>query len=70
MSRTSVADSKVYIDLSFYAELSRRFHAPGDFAEAYVIAHEVGHHVQHLLGLYRTIQSHWKVQTANPCGSN
>jgi predicted metalloprotease len=44
-------DSKVYIDLSFYDELKRRFDAPGDFAQAYVIAHEVGHHVQHLLGL-------------------
>ena len=43
-------DSKVYVDLSFYAELQRRFHAPGDFAQAYVIAHEVGHHVQNLLG--------------------
>ena len=45
------ADSKVYIDLSFYDDLRERFHAPGDFAQAYVIAHEVGHHVQHLLGL-------------------
>ncbi len=45
------ADSTVYIDLSFYDELSRRFGAPGDFAQAYVIAHEVGHHVQHLLGI-------------------
>lgn len=44
-------DSKVYIDLSFYDELKQRFHAPGDFAQAYVIAHEVGHHVQHLLGI-------------------
>jgi predicted metalloprotease len=44
-------DSKVYIDLSFYAELQKRFRAPGDFAQAYVIAHEVGHHVQHLLGI-------------------
>jgi predicted metalloprotease len=44
-------DSKVYIDLSFYDELRQRFRAPGDFAQAYVIAHEVGHHVQHLLGL-------------------
>ena len=44
-------DEKVYIDLSFYEELRRRFDAPGDFAQAYVIAHEVGHHVQHLLGI-------------------
>jgi len=44
-------DSKVYIDLAFYDELSRRFQAPGDFAQAYVIAHEVGHHVQHVLGI-------------------
>jgi predicted metalloprotease len=44
-------DSKVYIDLAFYDELSTRFGAPGDFAQAYVIAHEVGHHVQHLLGI-------------------
>jgi len=44
-------DEKVYIDLSFYEELRRRFQAPGDFAQAYVIAHEVGHHVQNLLGI-------------------
>ena len=44
------ADQKVYIDLGFYAELSRRFGAPGDFAQAYVIAHEVGHHIQNLMG--------------------
>lgn len=43
-------DEKLYIDLSFYRELKERFRAPGDFAQAYVIAHEVGHHVQHLLG--------------------
>ena len=44
-------DSKVYIDLSFYNELQNRFGASGDFAMAYVVAHEVGHHVQHLLGI-------------------
>jgi predicted metalloprotease len=43
-------DHKVYIDLDFYRELKDRFHAPGEFAQAYVIAHEVGHHVQNLLG--------------------
>ncbi len=43
-------DMKLYIDLSFYQELKQEFQAPGDFAMAYVIAHEVGHHVQTLLG--------------------
>jgi uncharacterized protein len=44
-------DQKLYIDLNFFDELSRKFGAPGDFAQAYVIAHEVGHHVQNLLGI-------------------
>lgn len=44
-------DEKVYIDLAFYEELRQRFNAPGDFAQAYVVAHEVGHHVQNLLGI-------------------
>jgi len=45
------ADHKVYIDLRFYQLMRERFHASGDFAQAYVIAHEVGHHVQNLLGI-------------------
>jgi predicted metalloprotease len=51
------ADSKVYLDLSFFDEMRRRFQAPGDFAQAYVIAHEVGHHVQHLLGISERVSS-------------
>src|SRR5262249_20871286 len=43
-------DSRVYIDLSFYRDMQRKLHAPGEFARAYVVAHEVGHHVQRLLG--------------------
>lgn len=49
-------DEKVYIDLSFYRDLQDRFQAPGDFAQAYVIAHEIGHHVQTLLGISEQVQ--------------
>jgi predicted metalloprotease len=49
-------DRKIYIDLSFYDMLKRKFDAPGDFAQAYVIAHEVGHHVQKLLGIADKVQ--------------
>jgi predicted metalloprotease len=48
-------DHKVYIDLSFFDDLQKRFKAPGDFAQAYVIAHEVGHHVQTLLGISQKV---------------
>lgn len=49
-------DQKVYIDLAFYDEMKNRFQAPGDFAQAYVIAHEVGHHVQNLMGTSDKVQ--------------
>ena len=49
-------DEKVYIDLSFYDELKQRFGAPGDFAQAYVLAHEIGHHVQKLLRIESEVQ--------------
>lgn len=49
-------DQKVYIDLSFYDQLKNQLGAPGDFAQAYVIAHEVGHHVQHLLGISSQVE--------------
>lgn len=50
-------DRKVYIDLAFYRELDKRFHAPGQFAQAYVIAHEIGHHVQTLLGISEKVHA-------------
>jgi predicted metalloprotease len=56
-------DQKVYIDLGFFAELHRRFGAPGDFAQAYVLAHEVGHHVQRLTGSQEQVQ---RAQRLNP----
>jgi predicted metalloprotease len=58
-------DQQVYIDLAFYDELSNRFGAPGDFAEAYVVAHEVGHHVQHLQGLDRKVPQNGRAQGAS-----
>ena len=62
------ADQKVYIDLSFYGDLKRRHQAPGDFAQAYVVAHEVGHHVQNVLGIssqVRQLQSRASEVEAN-----
>jgi predicted metalloprotease len=50
-------DEKVYIDLGFYREMKDRFRAPGDFAQAYVVAHEIGHHVQNLLGISEQVQN-------------
>ncbi|MGV2866765.1 KPN_02809 family neutral zinc metallopeptidase [Achromobacter sp. ESBL13] len=60
-------DSKVYIDLAFFDELQNRFKAPGDFAQAYVIAHEVGHHVQHLLGISDQVD---QLRRRNPSQAN
>src|SRR5262249_15138052 len=56
-------DHKVYIDLGFYQELAQRFGAPGDFAQAYVLAHEIGHHVQLLLGTEARVR---RLQEAHP----
>ena len=57
-------DGRVYIDLSFYRDLRQRFGAPGDFAQAYVIAHEIGHHVQSLLGISERVHAASREQRA------
>ncbi len=60
-------DEKVYIDLGFYDELKQRFGAPGEFAEAYILAHEIGHHVQKLLGIEGKVRA---AQQQNPQSAN
>jgi uncharacterized protein len=60
-------DQQVYIDLAFYEELRQRFGAPGDFAQAYVLAHEVGHHVQNVTGIERQVRA---AQRQNPGAQN
>jgi predicted metalloprotease len=61
------ADEKVYLDLGFFQELRDRFGAPGEFAQAYVITHEIGHHVQKLLGIERQVA---RLQAENPGAQN
>ena len=61
-------DQKIYIDLSFYKDLASRFRAPGDFAQAYVLAHEVGHHVQEQLGVLGSM--HQQMQMSSPAVAN
>ncbi len=61
------ADEKVYIDLGFYDELRRRFGAPGEFAQAYVLAHEIGHHVQKIIGVESKVR---QLQQRNPGVAN
>jgi predicted metalloprotease len=60
-------DAKVYIDLAFFDELDRRFGAPGDFAQAYVLAHEIGHHVQNVLGISSKVR---RAQESSPRQEN
>ncbi|MCA9737529.1 MAG: neutral zinc metallopeptidase [Gemmatimonadota bacterium] len=60
-------DEKVYLDLSFFDELAQRFGAPGDFAQAYVLAHEIGHHVQNVLGISTEVS---RLQQARPNQAN
>jgi len=61
------ADEKVYIDLGFFDELKQRFGAPGEFAQAYVLSHEIGHHIQNLLGIERKVSA---LRQTNPGASN
>jgi predicted metalloprotease len=61
------ADEKVYIDLGFYDELQQRFGAPGQFAQAYVLSHEIGHHIQNLLGIERKVRA---LRRTNPGAGN
>jgi len=61
------SDERVYIDLGFYDELKQRFGAPGQFAQAYVLAHEIGHHVQKIVGIESKVQ---RLQRSNPAEAN
>ncbi len=63
------ADQKVYLDLGFFDELAKKYHASGDFAEAYVLAHEIGHHIQNMQGTLNKVQK-LKQQISNQKGEN